>query len=290
MRRSCLVVGAVVLWTLGAAFSAPAVEASKKIVRVAQEGSGVESERDGSSWERALGEKEFAKRLKEAAAETEFWVAKGRYRPSLSGDTQASFELGEGVAVYGGFKGDENTRDERDPNVNVTVLTGDLDDDDVKNTSGITLSWRDIRGSNSSVVVKSEKCTQKTVLDGVTVTGGNGAKDGGGMYNLSGSPKISRCSFVGNQTQGNGGGMANRESSPVVENCAFERNRADKGGGGMFNFGKIGKSKDFVPVVEGCVFSENSSELHGGGMSSLAASPRVAGTSFVGNLASSDTG
>ncbi|MDO4787328.1 MAG: right-handed parallel beta-helix repeat-containing protein, partial [Fretibacterium sp.] len=173
--------------------------------------------------------------------------------------------------------------------MNVTILTGDLDNDDVKDTSGITLSWRDIKGNNSAAVIRSKKCTEKAVLDGFTVTGGDGPKDGGGMYNLSSSPRISRCTFVGNRAQANGGGMANRESSPIVENCTFERNRAGKGGGGMFNFGRIGKTKDFVPVVEGCVFSENSSELHGGGMSSMAASPRVADSSFVGNVVSSDT-
>ena len=132
---------------------------AEKVLRVTPNGATLEADRDGSSWERALGEKEFSAALSSAGAGTEFWVAGGSYRPSLSGAPTASFMLKDGVAVYGGFKGDEKDRNGRDPKVHVTILTGDLQKDDEKDGSGATASWEGIKGTNSTVVVKGGKCT-----------------------------------------------------------------------------------------------------------------------------------
>ena len=114
-----------------------------------------------------MGEKEFSAALSSAGAGTEFWVAGGIYRPSLSGDPAAAFILGDGVAVYEGFKGDEKDRSGRDFKAHVTILTGDLHNDDEKDGSGATASWEGITGTNSTVVMKGAKCTESTVLNSV---------------------------------------------------------------------------------------------------------------------------
>jgi hypothetical protein len=84
---------------------------------------------DGTSWADAFVSLQDA--LAEARSGDEIWVAAGVYRPDqgvgiISGDRGASFELKNEVAVYGGFAGGEERREERDWEVNATVLSGDL--------------------------------------------------------------------------------------------------------------------------------------------------------------------
>ena len=123
-------------------------------------------------------------------------------------------------------------------------------------------------------MVKGAKCTESTVLDGVTITGGSNPAGKGGGLSLSGSPRISNCIFVGNLAK-SGGGMASREGNPRVENCVFKKNRADQGGAGLFEFGKIGKAGAFGSTIKDCLFKENSAEAFGGGMGVMTASPRI---------------
>src|SRR5258706_12512432 len=53
------------------------------------------------------------------------WVQMGTYTPAAS-DRTVSFILKSGVAIYGGFAGTETLLNQRNPTVNVTILSGDL--------------------------------------------------------------------------------------------------------------------------------------------------------------------
>ena len=64
--------------------------------------------------------------LAAAASGDEIWVAAGTYTPTATADRTISFAMKNGVAIYGGFDGTETTRGERDPSVNVTILSGDI--------------------------------------------------------------------------------------------------------------------------------------------------------------------
>ncbi len=79
---------------------------------------------DGTSWADAFPGLQQA--LAAAEAGDEVWVAEGTYRPASTADRDASFVLVSGTVLYGGFDGTEATRDERDPDTHVTVLSGDL--------------------------------------------------------------------------------------------------------------------------------------------------------------------
>jgi len=83
-------------------------------------------------------------------APVEIWVAAGVYKADQGanqtpGDREASFDLINNVALYGGFAGGEMRRDQRDWTINETILSGDLagdDDPDAPVTSTCcTESW-----------------------------------------------------------------------------------------------------------------------------------------------------
>ncbi|PKL03188.1 MAG: hypothetical protein CVV55_00920, partial [Synergistetes bacterium HGW-Synergistetes-2] len=93
---------------------------------------------DGSSWEKALGEKGLLEKLTTAGYGHEFWIAAGTYRPYIAPEPSDSnaraddeldprehaFVLNRGVALYGGFAGTETSRNQRDWERNTTVLSG----------------------------------------------------------------------------------------------------------------------------------------------------------------------
>jgi hypothetical protein len=256
--------------------------------------------RDGSSWANAFGEAEFPAAVQSADAGDEFWVAAGAYRPIIPADPSsitaaeqnATFALKNGVALYGGFAGIETTSADRNPSANVTVLTGDLADDDAGKVNGVTVSASQIHGTNSKTVVTADNSiTNTTVLDGFAVTAGNNTDtgDGGGMRNNGGGPVIANCTFAGNKANYNGGGMCNNNifNQFVMTNCTFSGNTAHNNGGGMCNNGIFDQF-----VMTNCTFSGNTA-FNGGGMCNTnIVNPFVAMTNctFAGNTASNGGG
>ena len=89
--------------------------------------------RDGSSWANAF--PDISDALDAMAAEApifagvkqEAWVAAGTYVPDQSAP-QKFYVSGQGYAVYGGFAGNETSRDQRDWIANPTILSGEVGD------------------------------------------------------------------------------------------------------------------------------------------------------------------
>jgi hypothetical protein len=225
---------------------------------------------DGSSWANAYPS------LADAASGTEIWVAKGAYKPTSSTDRTATFQLKDGVAIYGGFAGSETQRDQRDWQTNVTTLSGDLNGDDGANFAN--------NGENSYHVVTG------ATLDGVTIAGGNATATatniddpdnyGGGMYNLNSSPTLTNITFSGNSAY-YGGGMSNNNSSPTLTDVTISGNAAYLigFGGGMYNLNSSG------PTPTNVIFSGNSSGDYGGGMANGGGSPPLINVTFSSNFA-----
>lgn len=142
-------------------------------------------------------------------------------------------------------------------------------------------------GDNYVVVVQCRSDEgADTILEGFTITGGNGQYYGGGMFNfVNCSPTVANCIFTGNSAGTCGAGMNNSyNSNPKVTGCTFSNNSA-KWGGGMFNF------TNSSPTVTDCTFSGNSASNDGGGMYNWDYSnPTVTSCNFIGNSADTHGG
>ena len=84
-------------------------------------------ENNGISWSNAYTDLQDA--IATAPFGSQIWVAEGTYKPtSETGDfaRSISFNLKNGVAIYGGFAGNETTLNQRKVKDNLTILSGDI--------------------------------------------------------------------------------------------------------------------------------------------------------------------
>ena len=188
------------------------------------------------------------------------------------------------MALYGGFAGTETARDQRDPVVNVTILSGDIDNNDSQTPIITDLATVTGNTTNSWHVVTGTITTIGMTLDGFTITGGYAISiwaadpdSGGGMYNASGSNStLASVTFSGNKAK-YGGGMYNLSSSPTLTNVTFNANSADRGGG-MYN--TSGSNATLTNVT----FSHNEANSNGGGMANYG-NALLSNVTFSGNSA-----
>ena len=184
--------------------------------------------------------------------------------------------LMNGTKIYGGFAGTETDLAQRDPKKNLTVLTGDLENNDTCKVDGITMSADQIVGTNSAHVVMAgwwNYTAAGCVLDGVVVTGGSdGGLDtsGGGLIVWQhASVTINDCKFIGNKANfGSGGGVYVEDGTATITNCEFVNNKA-----------------------VGAIDYMNAPNSHGGGLLGWNGSQvSVSDSTFVGNLTSGSGG
>ena len=213
---------------------------------------------DGSNWPDAY--KYLQDAIREASSGKIILVAEGTYKPDANsanpggnGDSNETFQLRSGVAIYGGFpSGGCNSWASRDPNIHHSILSGDIGVPDNNSDNAYNVVTGGVTADNTAV------------LDGFVITAGNGG-GGGGLYNLEGCPTINNCTFTDNTGSDNGGAVLNATnySSLTMNNCAFANNKAGKNGGGAISSsgGQIGDTL----TLTNCVFTGNSTSSTGSG-------------------------
>lgn len=240
----------------------------------------------GQSWLDAFTDLQAA--LAVADSGDQVWVAAGNYRPDEAGlDPTAVFSIPAGVAVYGGFAGDEVALSQRQPASNMTTLDGDLLQNDV-NPGFINSS------DNSYRVILIQGGSDPARLDGVTVRGGRGSTQiplffhSGGITIEASTAVISSCTVEWNRTPvitGAGGGMSVLEASDVtVMGCLFFGNFT-KGNGGAFRVAPGARA-----TAINCRLVGNKSSNGGGAVDFFNASGRLVNCLIAGNESSGSGG
>jgi len=218
----------------------PAHPAPAKVVYVAQDATGDGS---GSSWENAC--TNITAGLAASASGDEIWVKSATYSEAIT--------LAEGVALYGGFRGDETTREARDWKANETIINA--------------------AGQNTHAVV----AVDGAILDGLTITGGL-AENGGGIYCVSASLTLANCLITGNRAEtpgylgGVGGALYCLDGSLTLTQCSVTDNVAEYMSGLYLKHSRL--------EMTGCLISENKmydpqSVVKGGGGLNCSDSPAV---------------
>ncbi len=246
---------------------------------------------DGTGWEDAYVYLQDALADANSAEKpVEIHVAQGVYKPN--GGLVAipefdwrttTFHIINGVAIKGGYASssevDPNTRDIE---LYETILSGDLNGDDIEVASPRYLLEDSSRLENSYHVVNSIGTDETAMLDGFTITSGvaNGTprnNAGGGLFNDFGNPTLVNCTFIKNWAR-NGGGMFNESGNLTLVECVFKENYSDNHGGGIFNHRGN-------PLFRNCRFTGNLARYFGGGISYWTSSPEFKGCTFSGNIA-----
>jgi predicted outer membrane repeat protein len=218
---------------------------------------------NGSSWENAyLYLQDALADANSAEKSAEIRVAQGIYKPDLGsgimpGDKNATFRLISGVAIYGGYAGlGESDPDEHDVDLYKSILSGDLESNDVEMEDLRELFSDPTRNDNSRHVLIGSYTDETAVLDGFTITGGRsiGAYGdvigGAGIGIEAGGPTITNCVFTGNASFGDASALVNRNGScPSIINCTFSNNFSLHGA--MENY-------ESSPMLAYCKFSNNS--------------------------------
>jgi len=212
---------------------------------------------DGSSWENALPSLQAALNLSQAqSGHAELWIAQGTYYPENPNGRKATFQLPEGIALYGGFGGSESDIAQRAIASHPTILSGDIGVPGVPDDNVYNL----LRGGAGDFV-----------LDGLTIQDANGLdKEMGGndessfngaALNIGGDVQqpdpdsftsllISNCIFQNNQAR-SGGAIFFAGDEIHIQNTRFEKNNAALRGGAVYTNRAIAPFSGITPQPTG---------------------------------------
>jgi len=211
---------------------------------------------NGTTWANAFTSLQSA--LDKATSYNEIWVTDGAYKPSLKSSSEErskTYQLVDGVTIYGGFAGTESSKNQRNWNTNETILSGDIDNDGVLDNDN---AWHVVTGFDN------------TGIDGFTVKLGyanasSPDNKGGGMFNNYEAPTVENCKFISNYSSDSGGGMyCNESDNQQIKNCRFIDNKSaassSGGGGGLYVYDSN------THAVVSCEFVNNTADANGGGL------------------------
>lgn len=154
-----------------------------------------------------------------------------------------------------------------------------------------------------------------SVINGLTITGGRYAYEGGAIRCYASSPTIKNCNFFNNSARDHGGAIyCGYDSNPIIDNCVFNSNTLEpvgyggaiyctrssptitnciitnnsatgssRHGGGICCWGDQNGSSD--PIVANCIVSGNFAGHRGGGLYAYWSSPTFVNCTIIGNKA-----
>lgn len=224
---------------------------------------------DGTSWQSTM---TLSAALNAAKAGDQIWVQ--GFEQITSADQlyiapTGGFSVKSGVQLYGGFKGDETSINDRETLGKPyqmkyrSVLSGDINSDDNSDNTNIIFPANTTRTDNATHVLSvnmeptqasGNNNTYSTVINGFTITGGHAddtSEKGGGIYisgdnTDGGNFRIERCFLFNNYATQGGAVYVSSEvqnvnigeslinQCVVYNNAAGERAAVENQGGGIY--------------------------------------------------------
>lgn len=257
---------------------------------------------DGRGWSTAKQNVQAA--IDVANAGDQVWIASGTYYPTrsidgLENDVRGkAFLLKEGVTLYGGFAGSEESVSKREMNYpdslrnnawnfkHITTFSADYDNVPDEWTVSVNGQWKATynNGNGYHVVWSTSEVNgylQATAIDGVTISGGNANhisdirhRQAGGIYGCTGL-EIRNC-YIRENMAVNIGGVLN---TGKTINSRISQNRATESTGGIYNA--------YDATMEHLIISYNSAQYDGGGIQNFG---QVDACSIYGNFSNFDGG
>lgn len=200
---------------------------------------------NGTSWTDAYTSLETA--ITNSSSLNELWVAAGTYKPT--GTTRTStFLMKNGSEMYGGFNGTETERIQRNPKLNVTILSGDVNGNDNTTITALETTRQD----NLYHVISVRGSVKDIIVDGFTITGGN-----------ANGPTLTTGTASAQYFHTRGGAIyintftASDNAGITVKNCIMEKNSgSDTGVFSVYYSGGV-NSQYFSAKFESCIVRNN---------------------------------
>jgi|GEM_PF-1637466 len=245
----------------------------------------------GLSWSNAMPGSLLQSAINSSSSGDEVWVSAGIYITTTTVNRNISFNMRNGVIIYGSFTGTETVLSQRVFSCGPSsILSGEI------GAAGIF--------DNSYHVISNSNLNSSAVIDGFVIRGANDNRAatftnglGGGIYNNGGnaggicSPVIRNCLITNNQAVFGAGifnsGHSGGNSNPLIINCIIANNNALDGGGGIDNFGLGGNAS---PFITNCLIYGNTANTGGGmycwgGNLNGNSNPVILNSIFAGNRA-----
>jgi hypothetical protein len=247
---------------------------------------------DGSSWVNAYVSLQSA--IDVAVSGDQIWVSKGIYIPSYDyglGDIRYNhFRLVENVAIYGGFAGTETDVSQRIDfsygGANETILSGDLNGDDIVSGEGNSLSFSNNADNCYHVLYLpntiTPTLTNLAIIDGFTISGGNANGvvsphgSGGGILITYCSPTLNNLTIIYNSANGGAGITMTGSETLLGDNNtkltnSIIKNNLCAGSGAGVNIANGGPDLEVI----NCIISGNKTTLNPGSFNQGGAGIRI---------------
>ncbi|WP_445718373.1 T9SS type A sorting domain-containing protein [Flavobacterium sp.] len=200
---------------------------------------------DGTSWSNAYTDLQTA--ITNASGTDEIWVKSGTYKPNGTLRT-STFLIADKRKIYGGFNGTETTLSQRNPKINITTLSGDLNEND--NSTIITTEAT--RQDNTYHVVSIRGNARNSIIDGFIISGGNanGPTLTSGTASAQYYHTRGGAIYINPYTSGDA-------PSVVVRNCVFQNNSGSDTGVASAYFANGLNNMSYRLDFDACVFKNN---------------------------------
>jgi predicted Zn-dependent protease len=204
----------------------------------------------------------------------EIWVAAGVYTPDRgTGSRDSTFQMLDGLTLYGGFAGGETAAEQRDPAANHSILSGDI------GVSGAV--------SDNVYHVVSVGASVGAMIDGFTIRSGyandlpaNPRGKGAGVYHSSGAAEFANCRFEEN-VSGNGGAVHARIGGELrFTDCDFVDNMS------VLQGGAVAVESGATVHMDRCRVVQNEAGVYGGAVSVSGSALQLRNSLLVGNHSS----